>query len=155
VGRAACTEPQGLYKGALYLYFTHLPITATYPQFDSEDGGNNDDIHLQDHMQSQPRKLQREKHVFTFFTKHTLQCVTTTAQLTSGQQFTHRCFHECLVFVGAFTKLRTATTASSCMSVRPAARNISAPIGCIFIKFHIGNFIKICPKKFNLGYKIK
>ena len=91
------------------------------------------------------------KSIFTFF-KHPLQYVRAKAQLISGQQFTHRCFHKCLVFVGAFTKLRKATTASSRISVRPAARNISAPTGCIFMKFHIVNFYYNLYKKFNFGY---
>jgi len=43
-------------------------------------------------------------------------------------------------FLGAFEKLQEATGSYIlvlCLSVRPSTWNISAPIGHIFVKFHI------------------
>ena len=56
--------------------------------------------------------------------------------------WTHSRIAEVGQFLGAFTKLRNATF-NLVMSVRPSARNNSAPTGRIFMKFDIWTFSKI------------
>ena len=54
-------------------------------------------------------------------------------------------------FVSAFAKLRRGTISfimSVCLSVRPSARNNSAPTGRIFMKFDIWGFFENLSRKF-------
>jgi len=57
-----------------------------------------------------------------------------------------------MMFLGALVKLRKATI-SFLMSVRPSARNNSAPTGRIFMKFDIWALFEYLSRNFKFHYK--